>query len=73
MTTQAEQPSAGPRPDLIDTLRALTPLDPADALPDDLNAELLPLQEAPFGSPDCIGDNSTEAIDHDDMGQARSS
>lgn len=69
MTTQAEQPSAGPRPDLIDTLRALTPLGPADAL----NADLLPLQEAPFGSPDCIGDNPTEALDHDDMGQTRSS
>lgn len=30
------------RPDLLDTLRALAPLGPEDALPDDLDAPLLP-------------------------------
>ncbi len=34
---------AKPRPSLLDTLRTLTPLDPEDALPDDLDAPLLPL------------------------------
>jgi len=49
MTTQVDQPTTGPRPDLIETLRALTPLDPADALPDDLDAGLLPLRDDPVG------------------------
>ena len=33
-----------PRPDLLDTLRSLSPLDPEDA-PDDLDASLLPLKD----------------------------
>lgn len=34
-----------PRPNLLDTLRSLSPLDPADAFPDDLDATLLPLKD----------------------------
>ncbi len=34
-----------PRPDLLDTLRSLSPLDPADAFPNDLDATLLPLRD----------------------------
>ncbi|MGN7161232.1 antitoxin [Sphingomonas sp. SAFR-052] len=34
-----------PRPDLLETLRSLRDLDPADALPDDLDATLLPLKD----------------------------
>lgn len=33
-----------PRASLLDTLRGLSPLDPADAFPDDLDASLLPLR-----------------------------
>lgn len=34
-----------PRPKLLDTLRALSPLDPADAFPDDLDSTLPPLKD----------------------------
>ena len=34
-----------PRPGLIDTLRALSPLGPEDGFPDDLDASLLPLRD----------------------------
>ena len=34
-----------PRPNLLDTLRSLAPLDPEDALPEDLDASLLPLKD----------------------------
>lgn len=33
-----------PRPNLLDTLRSLSPLDPEDALPDDLDGPLLALK-----------------------------
>lgn len=33
-----------PRPDLLETLRSLSPLDPADAFPANLDASLLPLR-----------------------------
>ncbi len=48
MTGEADRPMAepAPRPDLIETLRAMEPLAPADALPDDLDALLLPLRDA---------------------------
>lgn len=34
-----------PRPNLLETLRSLSPLDPGDAFPDDLNGPLLPLKD----------------------------
>lgn len=34
-----------PRPKLLDTLRSLSPLDPSDAFPDDLDGPLLPLKD----------------------------
>lgn len=34
-----------PRPNLLDTLRSLAPLDPADAFPDDVDGPLLPLRD----------------------------
>lgn len=34
-----------PRPNLLETLRSLSPLDPADAFPNDLDASLLPLRD----------------------------
>lgn len=34
-----------PRPNLLDTLRSLAPLDPNDAFPDDLDGPLLPLRD----------------------------
>lgn len=34
-----------PRPNLLDTLRSLAPLDPADAFPDDVDGPLLPLKD----------------------------
>lgn len=34
-----------PRPNLLDTLRSLSSLDPADGLPDDLDNALLPLKK----------------------------
>jgi antitoxin VapB len=34
-----------PRPNLLETLRSLAPLAPEDALPEDLNATLLPLKD----------------------------
>ena len=34
-----------PRPDLLETLRSLRDLDAADALPEDLDATLLPLRD----------------------------
>lgn len=33
-----------PRPNLLDTLRSLSPLDAEDAFPDDLDGSLLPLR-----------------------------
>jgi antitoxin VapB len=33
-----------PRPNLLDTLRSLSPLGPEDAIPNDLDASLLPLR-----------------------------
>ena len=37
-----------PRPNLLDTLRALSPLDEEDAFPDDLDGPLLPLKDIEF-------------------------
>jgi antitoxin VapB len=34
-----------PRLNLLDTLRSLSPIDPSDAFPDDLDAPLLPLRD----------------------------
>ncbi|MEG3166169.1 AbrB/MazE/SpoVT family DNA-binding domain-containing protein [Sphingomonas sp. PB2P19] len=34
-----------PRPNLLDTLRSLSPLDPRDAFSDDLDGPLLPLKD----------------------------
>ena len=34
-----------PRPNLLDTLRSLSPLGPEDAFPDDLDGSLLPLRQ----------------------------
>lgn len=34
-----------PRPNLLDTLRSLSPFGPDDAFPDDLDASLLPLKD----------------------------
>jgi antitoxin VapB len=34
-----------PRPNLLDTLRSLASLDPADAFPDDVDGPLLPLRD----------------------------
>lgn len=34
-----------PRPNLLDTLRSLSPLGPQDAFPDDLDGSLLPLKD----------------------------
>jgi len=34
-----------PRPNLLDTLRSLAPLDPADFFPDDVDETLLPLRD----------------------------
>jgi antitoxin VapB len=34
-----------PRPDLLDTLRSLPPLDPDNAFPDDVDGPLLPLRD----------------------------
>lgn len=37
-----------PRPNLLETLRSLSPLDPEDAFPDDLDGPLLPLKDVEF-------------------------
>lgn len=37
-----------PRPNLLETLRSLSPLDPEDAFPDDLDEPLLPLKDVEF-------------------------
>lgn len=37
-----------PRPNLLDTLRALSPLDEEDAFPDGLDGPLLPLKDVEF-------------------------